>query len=303
VLANAGRRLAPLGISTKYLDRSIAAASAEIRQANSLLAAGNIEAAYQRAAAARHILTAAIMQQRLNTAEGPPLNSIPFATAPDALVAQAEFEKSLASLRGGDNQLAGGDFEDLGQLRHLGWKHIDDPLEGVETRVELSGRGPKEGRYSLELSAAAVPAGFHEVVAAPEIVARPPVWITSPPIRATAGQVLEISGWVRVPQPITSSIEGLQIVDSLGGPELALRVRATDDWQPFRMIRGVPDTTDTTVTIALTGLGSACVDGVMVRALAQPSVKRLPTVTSESGPLFPNSARRDLPLFDAPKQR
>jgi hypothetical protein len=108
---------------------------------------------------------------------------------------------------------------------------------------------------------------------------------------------------VRVPQRIAGSIDGLEIVDSLGGPELSLRIRETADWQPFRLIRGVSDTTDMTVTFALSGLGTACVDGVMVRVLGPPNVKRLPTVTDEPGPAFPGSARRDRPLFDAPRPR
>jgi DNA-binding transcriptional LysR family regulator len=102
-------------------------------------------------------------------------------------------------------------------------------------------------------------------------------------------------------EPITGSIEGLEIIDSLGGQELALRVRRTEDWQPFRMIRGASETTDMTLSFALHGLGSACVDGVMVRSLAAKSAKRLPTVTSEPGPAFPNSDRRS--LFGPPLQR
>ena len=59
-----------------------------------------------------------------------------------------------------------------------------------------------------------------------------------------------------------------------------------------------------TVTFALTGVGSACVDGVMVRSLAAPSVKRLPTVIeSEPGPAFPNSARRSIVLSAARSDR
>ena len=297
-LTDIRRRLEPLGLNVKSLDQSIAAANAEIGRANSLLAAGNMEATYQRASTARRILAVAIEQLRRENAELPSFDSIPFGAAHEALARQIEFERGLMSLRGGENQLSGGDFEDLGQLKQLGWRHVDNSVAGVETRVELAGRGPQQGRYCLELSATAAPPE-----SAPQIVARPLVWITSPQIRATAGEVLEISGWIRVPQPITGSIEGLEIVDTLGGPELALRVRATNGWQPFRMVRGISDTTDMRVTFALTGLGSACVDGVMIRALAPPSVKRLPTVTNEPGPVFPSSARRNSPLFNAPKQR
>jgi hypothetical protein len=295
---DAGRQLAQMGIDAKGLNQAVETANSEIGRANSLLAIGDTDAAYRRAAAARRILADAIHQQQLASTGAPEFDSIPFGAGHDMLVARAKFEKTLASLRGGDNQLSGGDFEDLGQLRQLGWQHVDNSLAGIETHVELSGRNPHEGRYSLELSAAASPSE-----AAPQIVARPVAWITSPPIRATAGQVLEISGWVRVPQRIAGSIDGLEIVDSLGGPELSLRIRETADWQPFRLIRGVSDTTDMTLTIALSGMGTAYVDGVMIRVLGPPNVKRLPTVTDEPGPAFPSSARQMSPLFDAPRPR
>jgi hypothetical protein len=261
-----------------------------------LLTEGNFDAAYQRSSAARRILDKAIERERQDAAIRAEINSIPFCLDQGSLARQAEFEQSLSSFRGGENQLGGGDFEDLGKLRQLGWQHIDDPVAGVQANVQLVGRAPQEGRYSLELSTAAVPPS-----SAPQFVARPLVWITSPPIRATAGEVLEISGWVRVTQPIAGSIEGLEIIDSLGGPELALRICNTADWQPFRILRGTADTTDMTITFALNGLGSVCVDGVMVRSLAAPRVKRLPAPSGELGPAFPNSARRS--LFGPPLER
>jgi hypothetical protein len=282
-------QLSRLGASTKQLDKAIGAANADVAQANSLLAAGNFDASYQRSASARRLLADAIAEQRLTGAESSLLESVPFGTSHDMLLPRAEFARSLVAMRGGENQLIGGDFEDLGQLRHFGWEHVDDPMAGIQTRVELSGQGPHEGRYCLQLSATPATAGT-----TPQIVGRPLVWITSPPVRATAGQVIEISGWVRVQQPIVGTIDGLEIVDSLGGQELALRVRSTTDWQPFRLIRSAADTTDFTITWALHGVGVACVDGVMVRALAAPTAKRLPTVTNQPGPEFPSAARRSM---------
>ena len=67
--------------------------------------------------------------------------------------------------------------------KHLGWQHIEDPIAGIQSKVQLSSRGPQEGRYCLELSAQAATAS-----SGPKIVARPLVWITSPPVRATAGE-------------------------------------------------------------------------------------------------------------------
>jgi hypothetical protein len=114
----------------------------------------------------------------------------------------------------------------------------------------------------------------------------------------TSGQLLEITGWVRIDEPIVGSERGLHIIDSLGGPQLALTIRETPGWQPFQMIRAVPESTELQLTIALTGTGTARLDAVMVRALEMPSPRRLPpadpfddnspetAATDNSGPLF-----------------
>jgi hypothetical protein len=180
---------------------------------------------------------------------------------------------------------------------------VSDPVAGIASRVELSPSAPRSGRYSLQLSAAAVPPAEP-----PQVVARPLVWITTPPVRASADEVLEITGWVRVPTPIVGSIDGLTIVDSLGGPELALRVTSSPDWQPFRLVRSVSETNDVTLTFALAGLGTASIDGVAIRSLARPTARRLPPVAGTPQrpglQLRPAGAAQSAgPLFPAPGPR
>jgi hypothetical protein len=273
-------------------------ARAEIGRANSQLAAGNIDGAYQAARSARRILDEAAQRQRRLLAAAPQLSSTPFDASLGSLDEWAEFQGRLAQLHAGENLLYGGDFEALGQLTQFGWQHISEPLPGMKPRAELSAVEPYLGQYSLQLSAVAVPAET-----APQVVGRRLVWITTPPIHVAKGQVLEISGWVRVPDSIVGSIDGLTIVDSLGGEELALRVRSARDWQPFRMIRGVPASTDLTVTFALTGTGTALVDAVMIRPLARPNVRRLPSTTDSPPPADPRSAELPGPLFAPPARR
>jgi hypothetical protein len=127
-----------------------------------------------------------------------------------------------------------------------------------------------------------------------------PVWILSHPVPVEQGRTIAITGWIRVDEPIEGSVDGLEIVDSLGGPELALAVRRTAGWQPFEMIRAVPDSTELRVTFALTGLGTTYIDGVMVRVLEEPAVRRLPSVTPLETPFGPNTADRSGPLFTEP---
>jgi hypothetical protein len=198
----------------------------------------------------------------------------PLAITGDQQSQYAQFQRSAVTLRPGENRLYGGDFEDLGQMTQFGWLHVSHDCPGIESSAKLSATRPKHGRYCLELSARAAPSA-----AAPPMVCSAPVWIESPPMSVVEGQVVEITGWVRIDGSITGSVDGLQIVDSLGGPELALSVRQTSGWQPFQLIRGVPESSELRLTFALSGLGAASIDGVMVRTLDPPVVRRLPAVS------------------------
>jgi hypothetical protein len=201
-------------------------------------------------------------------------------------------------LRGGENLLYGGDFEDLGQMMQFGWQHVADDSSGIETRVALTANSPQQGRQCLEISASAV-----SQMRSASLVNNAPLWVVTHPVPVEQGQIIEISGWVRVDEPIQASIDGLEIVDSLGGPELALTVRQTAGWQHFQIIRGVPESTELRVTFALAGLGKAQIDGVMVRELTRPSPRRLPPVSPSASPIGPNTAGRSGPLFVAPGAR
>jgi hypothetical protein len=210
-----------------------------------------------------------------------------------------EFSRSFAALNGGENLLYGGDFEDLGQMTQYGWTHVRRDVPGVESSAKLSSTHPRHGRYCLELSAGATSPG-----AVPTTVPSAPIWIVSPPIPVAEGQVVEIAGWVRVDEPIAGNVDGLVIVDSLGGDELSLAVSQTSGWEAFRVIRGAPESSELRLTFALSGLGSACVDGVMVRTLEPPRVRRLPAIegsgaqrapevqASESTPMRARAATR-----------
>ncbi|MEX0643325.1 MAG: hypothetical protein WD468_11520, partial [Pirellulales bacterium] len=206
------------------------------------------------------------------------LGAYPLAVSYDRLVDHAQFTRRLDALRAGDNRLPGGDFEDIGQLTTAGWQHVGHPIDGVDATAELSTNNPHQGRYCLELRAHATTPN-HIVGFVPSA----PIWITSPSVPVEKGQIVEITGWVRVDEPITLSVDGLQIVDSLGGPELTLAIGKTPGWQPFQVVRAVPKAHDLRLTFALTGLGRAHVDGVMVRTIQQPIARRLPPVDTATG--------------------
>jgi hypothetical protein len=292
------RGLEPLGWVDADARRDVAAAGALMKECDRQLSLGDMDRAYQLAGAARRLLSQAAVRQKQSLNVPDVLASSPLAVSCDTLAEQAALVKSSAALRSGENQLYGGDFEDLALVMQSGWQHVSHPLPGITAGAELSADRPQSGSHCLRLSAAASVPGQD-----PALVPGSPVRIVSPPVPVMAGQTLEISGWVRVPEPITGSVDGLQIVDSLGGAELAIAVRQTSDWQPFRMIRAVPESTAVTVAFVLTGLGSASVDAVMIRPLNRPAIRRLPPVAGGVEPRGPEIANRPQPLFIAPQQR
>jgi hypothetical protein len=115
--------------------------------------------------------------------------------------------------------------------------------------------------------------------------------------------MVEITGWVRLDEPILGSDDGLQIIDSLGGPDLALSVQKTAGWEKFTMIRAVQEPADLRLTFALTGIGTARVDAVMVRTLQPATPRRLPILApANSAPGQPPTSAVRLP-FVTPQTR
>lgn len=289
VTATAGR-LQPLGYAKADGDEeAIKRARVLVGQSDALVKAGQTEPAFQALLSAGHILEEIAQHQQSQVTHADDLMSSPLAASYDTLAQQAGLLKSLNTASREQNLLYGGDFENLSQMVGFGWQHVVHEVPDVDTRAELVAVRPYHGKYCLQLSAEA-----KSPRTATPIVAEAPVWITSPPVPASAGQVLEITGWVRVPEPIEGGAGGLEIADSLGGPELALTISQTDGWRPFRLLRAVPQTGQVTLTFALDGLGTAWVDAVMIRAIDKGTLGRLPTVS----PAEPNTASRTLsPLY------
>jgi hypothetical protein len=157
------------------------------------------------------------------------------------------------------NSLPAGDFEDLEHLRATGWQNISHAGNAVRTWVELSPQSPRGVGSSLRLQATAA-----DPKSPPVVIEHAPLQIISPPIPVRRGQLVRIGGWVRVPEPITASPDGVLIYDSLGGAMLGQRFQRTDGWQEFSFYRVAATDGGMSLTFALTGLGEAAFDDVSV---------------------------------------
>ena len=175
---------------------------------------------------------------------------------------RSQIQRTLARAPLSTNLLHAGGFENLEKLLGNGWRHRQLTLEGITSSVRLSPESPHSGSYCLELEARAI-----DPSAPVTIVPTAPVWIASHPVQVRKGDLLEITGVARLPEPLVGSVDGLQIIDSFGGTEMALRIQDAPTWQPFKLVRAATSDAQVSVTIALTGLGKAQVDDVAVRVV------------------------------------
>jgi hypothetical protein len=154
-------------------------------------------------------------------------------------------------------------------MQRAGWRHDLHRHEGIETSVTLTPQAAHSGGAGLLVRAEAAKTGPKIAV-----VETPPVWVTTAPVAVEPGDLLLIQAWVKIDAAITGSVDGLAIVDSMGGRALALSLASTTGWQQVTMLRGATRSGPLAVTFALTGLGSAAIDDVtieIVRRAAGPT--------------------------------
>lgn len=157
-----------------------------------------------------------------------------------------------------ENLVPSGDFEDPQAVVHAGWTRSQNSVEGVRAQAELYSMVHR-GHSSLRLIA--VP---ETGVDPPVVISKPPVVATSPTVRVRAGQIVHLSGWTKLVNPVVGNLDGVTIYDSLAGVPGAVRVTMQQGWQPFQLIREVHKDTDLTLTIALNGMGEVLVDDVQI---------------------------------------
>ena len=179
-----------------------------------------------------------------------------FATLP----LHAEATNRLATATWADNALPAGDCESLESMLRSGWRqHASDDI-AESTLVELSPQDPAGGRSALRMVSRqssrglAPPAGL-------------PLSITSAPVAVEASQTLRVHGWVKVPEAIAGSSDGLMIYDSISGEELAERITHTNGWREFTLYRIATRSGELKLSFALTGFGEAWIDEVTVAIL------------------------------------
>ncbi|MFZ4731041.1 MAG: hypothetical protein ACOYK7_00715 [Pirellulales bacterium] len=204
--------------------------------------------------------------------------SDPLATSDATLAEHWRFVDALGAAAPGEELLAGGAMDRVDELAAAGWRHFVLAQKSIRSGVEIARAQPAAGGGCLVLRAEAVDAAL-----APAVVETPPVWITTPPVAAPSGKLLQIEARVWVPKPIRGSVDGLMVFDSLGGPALAERVGSAAGWRRLVLHRIVPDDglgEPLVLTFALTGLGEARIDEVSIRVLERGLPGTVPSIVA-----------------------
>ncbi|MBI1346752.1 hypothetical protein GC163_10745 [bacterium] len=156
------------------------------------------------------------------------------------------------------NLLPSGEFEDFATMTAEKWQNVHRAPEILQTSAALFPTGRKKG-YALRLECRPHP-GVTSVL----LLEESPVTVTTPPMPVRAGQILHISGWVKLTEPVKSSRDGVLIYDSLLGRSAGLRVYDAEQWTRFELLRIVPASGEFTVSFSLTGLGEVLLDDLQV---------------------------------------
>ncbi|MEX2120632.1 MAG: hypothetical protein WD847_13650 [Pirellulales bacterium] len=265
--AEVEQRLILAGRRVRESDAWQAAARRAIQTADGALQAGDYLSAWQHAQRGMRplrLIERAHWDQAAGSLGSPMASPLAasFATLPDhwSLVGRIG---PLQPATGSGNLLAGGQMEDLQQTLAAGWRLFEHPQPAVAASGELADDQPHSGTYSLRLSARAA-----DMETSPLLVETAPLWLVSPAVMVEAGQLVRISGWVRISAPITGSVDGLMIIDSLGGESLAERIGQTSGWRQFALYRAAPASGPLTVTLALTGLGEVWIDDLAIELIS-----------------------------------
>lgn len=142
------------------------------------------------------------------------------------------------------------------------WGHDKQPAPPPSTPNRVWGP-PKEGKQCLMLEIRP-----KQNVPAPKALERTFLAINSPSVKLPPGSLVQISGWVNIPEAITASPDGALLYDSAGGEPLAVRLTAATGWKKFTLYRKVPPSGSINVTLALTGIGTVFFDDIRIEPLA-----------------------------------
>jgi hypothetical protein len=257
-LEQLGRRL-PDGAELLQKARDSVVRSGELRRDR------NDEESYEAAQSALRSLRLFMRAQwdmAVKPLNGQPTAS-PYAVSFYTLPKHWRFMNEIKDLRLGGNVLPHGDFEAASDAEMKDWFMQEAPsLDEVTAEARRVTDEPQEGRQCLMLRLSP-----KDKALPPLALERSFVAVLSPAVHLRPGTPVAVSAWVRIPEAITASPDGVLFYDSVGGEPLAVRLTGATKWKKIILYRKVPANGAVSVTLALTGLGAVYFDDVRIEPL------------------------------------
>jgi hypothetical protein len=264
----------------------LAAARQTLDEAERQLRGGNRAQAQQ--SAAKSLASLGIVRRALWEHAARSLRSqvaSPFSSHIATLPVHARWMEGLRATMPMENRLPRGDMEFLEGLAQAGWRHGQSPQTGQAalTRCTLDVVRPEDSETGNCLRMAVAVAAADAKPSNAAMLETPPLWITTPKVPVRTGEWICFRGRIKIEKPITGSVDGVMMIDSLGGEELAERIGVTRGWEEFVLYRIATSDEPVTLTVALTGYGEVLLDDLTIRALGRAAPT--PTPAAQNQPL------------------
>ena len=184
-----------------------------------------------------------------------------FQTLPQHWIMQ---QTLLANQAGAEPRLVGGDFEDIQEMIRAGWTSRHAEVSGMTMKAEVYDGGTNGGTSGSCLRLVARPGPR---VAVPSTLPWRTVTVQSPRVPVEAGELIRISGRVRLVSSGPGGLDGGVIEDSLGGSAAGLHCRRPGGWRRFELVRRAPRATDVRLQVAMEGVGELRVDDLQIEVI------------------------------------
>ena len=290
---NIDRRLVELGHPQPDAPRLVARAASYLSQAAAALDQGeaNTSRLYSDATLQTlRILQRAHWEQAIRESASPVASTLSrcFQTLPQHWELVAAVRSAGAA---SDPRLVGGDFENLEEMVRAGWSSRRAAIAGMTMVAEVY-RGSR-GRNGEAGSCLRLSAQTDLRTAVPSRLPRHTVIVDSPLVPVKSGELVRISGRIRLVSARPGSLDGGVLEDTLGGPDARLHCRRPGGWRRFELLRKAQRDTDVQLRVALEGMGELRVDDLQIEVLSNglAAPDRLPTVESETGTVRPAALR------------
>ena len=156
----------------------------------------------------------------------------------------------------GPNLLRGGDMENPNSAREDGWQFIQERSANLSGEIRYDARARRTGERGLYVRV------FPTTEGKAPLETECPVVRVEVNVPTQPGQIICVQGWIKIPNDLTNSVDGIQIYDDQGGQSLALRFKKSRDWTRFAFYRFVPNNAAIRVRFSFSGCGEAYLDDV-----------------------------------------